>query len=94
MKFMGQCRLKSLTPREQEIAAWVLSGARSKEIGQILAISDRTVEEFIYRIKLKTEATNKAHLATIILLNEIMPFSLEILKHQEMRLFELRDRRG
>ena len=39
-----------LTPREREVAAHLLDGLTSKEIGKALAISHRTVE--IYRARL------------------------------------------
>ncbi|MDM7942519.1 MAG: LuxR C-terminal-related transcriptional regulator [Hydrogenophaga sp.] len=39
-----------LTPREREVAAHLMSGLTSKEIGKALAISHRTVE--IYRARL------------------------------------------
>lgn len=39
-----------LTPREREVAAYLLEGMTSKEIGKVMAISHRTVE--IYRAAL------------------------------------------
>lgn len=39
-----------LTPREREVAAFVMDGLTSKEIGKLLGISPRTVE--IYRARL------------------------------------------
>lgn len=39
-----------LTPREREVAALLMDGLTSKEIGRVLAISHRTVE--IYRARL------------------------------------------
>jgi DNA-binding CsgD family transcriptional regulator len=39
-----------LTAREREVAAYLLDGMTSKEIGKVLAISPRTVE--IYRARL------------------------------------------
>ena len=51
-----------LTPREREVAAQLMAGQTSKEIGKALGISHRTVE--IYRVKLmrKYEATGSADL--------------------------------
>jgi PAS domain S-box-containing protein len=51
-----------LTPREREVAAQLMAGQTSKEIGKALGISHRTVE--IYRVKLmrKYEASGSADL--------------------------------
>lgn len=46
-----------LTPREREVAAYMLNGLTSKQIGKALAISHRTVE--IYRARLMRKY--KAH---------------------------------
>jgi len=46
-----------LTPREREVAAFVMDGLTSKEIGKLLGISPRTVE--IYRARLMRKY--KAH---------------------------------
>jgi DNA-binding CsgD family transcriptional regulator len=51
-----------LTAREREVAAQLMAGQTSKEIGKTLGISHRTVE--IYRVKLmrKYEASGSADL--------------------------------
>mgnify|MGYP000393729837 CR=1 FL=1 len=51
-----------LTPREREVAAHLMDGLTSKEIGRALGISHRTVE--IYRVKLmrKYQASGTADL--------------------------------
>lgn len=51
-----------LTPREREVAAFLMEGMTSKEIGKVLGISHRTVE--IYRSKLmrKYKASTTADL--------------------------------
>jgi DNA-binding CsgD family transcriptional regulator len=51
-----------LTAREREVAAHLMDGQTSKEIGRTLGISHRTVE--IYRVKLmrKYEASGAADL--------------------------------
>jgi LuxR family quorum sensing-dependent transcriptional regulator len=48
--------LPSLTPREREILQWLLVGKARNEIGEILAISDRTVETHLSHIRLKTDS--------------------------------------
>ena len=47
-----------LTDREKEIAALVSQGKTSKEIGDLLGISDRTVEVHRRTILLKTKTSN------------------------------------
>ena len=51
-----------LTPREREVAAHVMQGLTSKEIGRALAISHRTVEIYRARLMRKYEATTTADL--------------------------------
>ncbi len=51
-----------LTPREREVAAHVLEGLTSKEIGRALGISHRTVEIYRARLMRKYEASTAADL--------------------------------
>ena len=51
-----------LTPREREVAASLLDGLTSKEIGQLLAISHRTVEIYRARLMRKFKASTTADL--------------------------------
>jgi LuxR family quorum-sensing system transcriptional regulator SolR len=48
-----------LTPREREVLCWTGEGKTSCEIGQILNISERTVNFHINNILFKLSATNK-----------------------------------
>lgn len=51
-----------LTPREREVAAHLMGGLTSKEIGRALLISHRTVEIYRARLMRKYEATTTADL--------------------------------
>ncbi len=51
-----------LTAREREVAACLLEGRTSKEIGRILAISHRTVEIYRARLMRKYKAATSAEL--------------------------------
>ncbi len=51
-----------LTPREREVAARLLDGLTSKEIGKVLAISHRTVEIYRARLMRKFKASTTADL--------------------------------
>jgi PAS domain S-box-containing protein len=51
-----------LTPREREVAASLLEGHTSKEIGRLLSISHRTVEIYRARLMRKFKAATSAEL--------------------------------
>jgi PAS domain S-box-containing protein len=51
-----------LTPREREIAALLMDGLTSKEMGRILTISPRTVEIYRARLMRKYKAANNGDL--------------------------------
>jgi FixJ family two-component response regulator len=51
-----------LTAREREVAAHLMGGLTSKEIGRALAISHRTVEVFRARLMRKYKASTTADL--------------------------------
>ena len=51
-----------LTPREREVAAFLMDGLTSKEIGKVLAISHRTVEIYRARLMRKYTASTTADL--------------------------------
>eukprot|EP01041_Mallomonas_annulata_P015182 gene15181-32177_t len=54
-----------LTPREREVAAHLMSGLTSKEIGKALDISHRTVEIYRARLMRKYKASTTADLARL-----------------------------
>jgi DNA-binding CsgD family transcriptional regulator len=51
-----------LTPREREVAALLMDGLTSKEMGRALNISHRTVEIYRARLMRKYKATNNGDL--------------------------------
>jgi PAS domain S-box-containing protein len=51
-----------LTAREREVAAYMLEGLTSKQIGKVLAISHRTVEIYRARLMRKYQASTTADL--------------------------------
>jgi PAS domain S-box-containing protein len=51
-----------LTPREREVAAYMLEGLTSKQIGKVLMISHRTVEIYRARLMRKYQASTTADL--------------------------------
>jgi len=51
-----------LTPREREVAAYLMQGQTSKHIGKTLAISHRTVEVYRARLMRKYKASTTADL--------------------------------
>jgi PAS domain S-box-containing protein len=51
-----------LTAREREVAAYLMQGLTSKQIGKTLAISHRTVEIYRARLMRKYKATNAGDL--------------------------------
>lgn len=56
-----------LTPREREIAALLIEGQTSKQVGRQLAISPRTVDVYRARLMRKTGAATTAELVTRLL---------------------------
>ncbi len=51
-----------LTPREREVATFLMDGLTSKQIGKVLGISHRTVEIYRARLMRKYEASTTADL--------------------------------
>jgi PAS domain S-box-containing protein len=58
-----------LTPREREIAAQLVTGKTSKQIGRVLAISPRTVEIYRARLMRKYDTGNATELVQRLLGN-------------------------
>jgi LuxR family transcriptional regulator, quorum-sensing system regulator BjaR1 len=50
-----------LTAREQEVLKWSAMGKPASEVGEILGISKRTVDEHSVRTARKLQAQNKVH---------------------------------
>jgi DNA-binding CsgD family transcriptional regulator len=49
-----------LTPRENEVLRWVAEGKSAREIGEILAITKRTVDEHVQTAMNRTNAVTIA----------------------------------
>jgi LuxR family quorum sensing-dependent transcriptional regulator len=56
-----------LTPREREVLTWVAAGKTSWEIGEILNIAQRTVEDYAQNAVTKLGATNRTHAVALAL---------------------------
>ena len=57
----------SLTPREREVLTWVARGMSAAEIGEILHITKRTVDEHVRTAVRKLGATNRANAVAIVI---------------------------
>jgi DNA-binding CsgD family transcriptional regulator len=73
-------RIHRLTRRETEISQWMLLGFTSKEISRILPASPRTVETHINNIKLKLGSKNRVHMATQLILRDMVLLTVEDLE--------------
>jgi LuxR family quorum sensing-dependent transcriptional regulator len=56
-----------LTPRENEVLRWVAKGKSAREIGEILAITKRTVDEHVQTAIRKLGAMNRTNAVAIAL---------------------------
>jgi DNA-binding CsgD family transcriptional regulator len=65
-------RIQSLTPREREVLAWAARGKSAWEIGEILHITKRTVDEHVQAATRKLGATNRTQAVAIALRNRII----------------------
>jgi DNA-binding CsgD family transcriptional regulator len=63
------CRL---TPREREVARWVVEGKSNPEIGIILQASPRTIEKHMENILVKLGAENRTTAATQLLRGNLL----------------------
>lgn len=58
---------QNLSPREKECLYFYVHGKTAKEIGEILFLSRRTIEQFLMTIKIKLNVPNKAALIEKVL---------------------------
>jgi LuxR family quorum sensing-dependent transcriptional regulator len=56
---------RDLTSREREVLGWVAQGKSAWEIGEILQIAKRTVDEHTAASRRKLGAVNRAHAVAI-----------------------------
>jgi LuxR family transcriptional regulator, quorum-sensing system regulator BjaR1 len=61
-----------LTEREREVLTWMASGKSSWEIGEILGIAKRTVDEHSQTVQRKLGAANRSHAVAIALRNRLI----------------------
>ena len=62
----------ALTPREREVLAWAARGKSAWEIGEILHIAKRTVDEHVQTAVRKLGAHNRTHAVAIALRDGII----------------------
>jgi DNA-binding CsgD family transcriptional regulator len=62
----------SLTPRELEVLSWVAKGKSAAQIGEILRIAKRTVDEHVQSAVRKLGAANRTQAVAIALLSRII----------------------
>lgn len=61
-----------LSPRENEVLAWTAQGKSSWEIGQILGLAERTINQYIHSCFRKLEVHNKHHCVAKALINGLI----------------------
>ena len=61
-----------LTPREREVLTWVAQGKSAWEIGEILRIGKRTVDEHVQTATRKLNAANRVQAVAIALRERII----------------------
>ena len=65
-------RGKLLTPREREVLAWVAQGKSAWEIGEILDITKRTVDEHVQSAVRKLDAVNRTHAVALAVRDHVI----------------------
>ncbi len=68
----GQTIKKNLTARESEVLRWVANGKSAWQIGEILNITKRTVDEHVQMAVHKLGAANRTHAVSIALRDGII----------------------
>ena len=61
-----------LTPREIEVLKWVARGKSAWEIGEILGIAKRTVEDHVHNVIGKLGASNRTEAVVIAIRDRII----------------------
>ncbi|MCK9919477.1 helix-turn-helix transcriptional regulator [Microbacteriaceae bacterium K1510] len=65
-------KLYSLTAREVEVLTWVARGKSAWEIGEILNIAKRTVDEHVQTAVRKMGAVNRTHAVALAIRDRII----------------------
>jgi DNA-binding CsgD family transcriptional regulator len=68
----SRLRKYSLTPREIEVLNWVAQGKSAWEVGEILRIEKKTVDEHVQTAVHKIGAVNRAHAVAIAVRDRII----------------------
>jgi len=68
----GDVRLPPLSPRERECLQWIVAGKSDWEIGQILSISEKTVNTHVERAKHKLGVTTRAQVIVAALRHRLI----------------------
>jgi LuxR family quorum sensing-dependent transcriptional regulator len=63
-----------LSDREREVLYWVARGKSAWEIGEILGIAKRTVDEHVQKTVRKLGAVNRTHAVAIAVRDRLIPF--------------------
>jgi len=61
-----------LTAREIEVLEWVARGKSAWEIGEILAITKRTVDEHVHSVIRKIGAVNRTHAVALAIRDRVI----------------------
>jgi LuxR family transcriptional regulator, quorum-sensing system regulator BjaR1 len=59
-----------LTPREREVMGWIAFGKSSRDVAQILSLSEHTVNEYIAGAVAKLKASNRTEAVALALLTD------------------------
>jgi DNA-binding CsgD family transcriptional regulator len=70
-------RIGSLTPREQQVLTWVARGKSAWEIGEILHIAKRTIDEHVQKAVRKLDAINRTQAVVIALRDRLIDIDEE-----------------
>lgn len=65
-------KIYSLTAREMEVLTWVARGKSAWEIGEILHIAKRTMDEHVQTAVRKMGAVNRAHAVALAIRDRII----------------------
>jgi LuxR family transcriptional regulator, quorum-sensing system regulator BjaR1 len=67
-----------LTAREREVLTWVMEGKTAWEIGRILKIAKRTVDQHVEHARRKLGALNRTHAVAVALRNGILGVAISL----------------
>jgi LuxR family quorum sensing-dependent transcriptional regulator len=67
--FAPTCRKRTLTAREREVLTWIAHGKTAWEVGEVLGIAKRTVDEHVKAAGRKLGAKNRTHAVVLALSN-------------------------